>query len=66
MIVQAEHDALIAGAGLPGGGLEALARAVSSAARATTLTEALEELVEAARVVSGPVAGICPSATVPR
>ena len=53
MIVQAEHDALIAGAGLPGGGLEALARAVSSAARATTLTEALEELVEAARVVSG-------------
>src|SRR5258707_2499866 len=53
MIVQAEHDALIAVAGLPGGGLEALARAVSSAAKATTLASALEELVEAARVVSG-------------
>ena len=53
MIVQAEHDVLTAGAGLPGGGLSALARAVSSASRATTLAGALEELVEAARVVSG-------------
>ncbi len=53
MIVQAEHDVLTAGAGLPGGGLSALARAVSSASQATTLAGALEELVEAARVVSG-------------
>jgi serine phosphatase RsbU (regulator of sigma subunit) len=53
MIVQPEHDVLTAGAGLPGGGLAALARAVSSAAHATTLEGALAELVEAARVVSG-------------
>ena len=53
MIVQAEHDVLAADLGRPCGGLAALARAVASAAQATSLEAALEALVEAAVGVSG-------------
>ena len=53
MIVQAEHDVLAADSGVPFGGLAALARAVASAAQATSLEAALVALVEAAVGVSG-------------
>ncbi|HEX7525291.1 MAG TPA: hypothetical protein VF327_03240, partial [Gaiellaceae bacterium] len=53
MIVQADHDALTAGSGVPESGLSALARVVASAARETSLAGALEGLVGAARLVSG-------------
>ena len=53
MIVQTDHDVLTGGSGVPTGGLSALARAVAAAAQETSLAGALEELVDAARVVSG-------------
>jgi serine phosphatase RsbU (regulator of sigma subunit) len=53
MIVQADHDVFTGGPGVPAGSLEALARAVATAAQATSLGAAFEALVAAARVVAG-------------
>ena len=53
MIVQADLDALTPGSGVPERGLSALAQAVASAARETSLAGALEGLVGAARLTSG-------------
>jgi len=53
MIVQTGHDIRSGVSDVPVGALSALAQAVGAAARATELTGALDELVEAARAVSG-------------
>lgn len=53
MIAQTDHDVLTGTAGVPVEGLSALARAVASAAGGASIGVALEELVGAARAVSG-------------
>ncbi|MGZ8716734.1 MAG: GAF domain-containing protein, partial [Gaiellaceae bacterium] len=53
MIVQTDHDVPTGGSGVPTEALSALARAVAGAAQETSLAGALEELVDATRLVSG-------------
>jgi serine phosphatase RsbU (regulator of sigma subunit) len=53
MIVQTEHEAPSGVPGVPADALSTLARAVAAAAQAPELAGALDELAEAARVVSG-------------